>query len=333
MKPLYRLDDLRGRRILVTGGAGMIGSTIARLAADRGAEVTVFDALLAPYGGNPFNLDGYADRIRFVRGDIRDAEAVARALEPAEIVFSLAAQVSYLSSNTDPFLDLEINARGQLVLLEACRKAGGERRLLFPSSRFVYGTIERSPVDEGHPLNCRSVYGIHKLAGEKYYRLYHDLHGLRTVSLRISNPYGPRQQMKHSQYGIVNWFVRQALEGRPLTIYGDGAQVRDYVFVEEVAEAFLATALRSSFDGDVLNVGSGVGTPFREMVETVAKVLPGTRIEQVEWPPDRVLNETGDYVADLSRIRALTGWAPRVPLEEGIRTTVEYYRRHRDRYW
>ncbi len=311
----------------------MIGSTLTHLLVASGAEVTVLDAMLPLYGGNPFNLQDISDKIFFVKGDIRDLEIVKRVVDGADFIFNLAAQVSYVDSNLDPLLDLDINCRGHLNVLLACSQANRQARLVFTSSRFVYGSIDYNPVDEGHPFNCLSIYGIHKLAGEKYYRFYHDAHGLHTVSLRITNPYGPRQQMKHSKYGIVNWFIRLALEGKPLTVFGEGLQKRDYIFVEDLAEALVLAPLSSSTNGQVYNLGSGRGTPFIDMVNLVAELVPGTQIHHLEWPTDRYFVETGDFIADISRLKEDTGWNPKTSLRQGIAKTIEFYRQYHDKYW
>ena len=289
--------------------------------------------MLPVYGGNLFNLEGIFGAIKFVQGDIRDGSLVKSLVREADLIFSLAGQVSYVDSNTDPLLDLDINCKGHLQVLEACREAKSGARLVFASSRFVYGRIDYNPVDEGHPFNCLSIYGIHKLAGEKYYRFYQEAYGLETVSVRIANPYGPRQQMKHSKYGIVNWFIRLALEGKPLTIYGEGRQGRDYIFVEDLAEAMLALAQAPGVSGEVYNLGSATSTPFIEMARLVAAAVPGTRVQQVEWPADRYFVETGDYISDIGKITAAMGWRPRTPLQEGIERTVAYYTKYREKYW
>jgi UDP-glucose 4-epimerase len=311
----------------------MIGSTIAHLAVAQGARVTVLDAMLPLYGGNIFNLQGIRDRIEFIQGDIRDFDLLKRAVAGANYIFSLAAQVSYVDSNTDPLLDMDINCRGHINLLNACVQANRQAKIVFTSSRFVYGKIEYNPVDENHPFNCLSIYGIHKLAGEKYYRFYWDAHQLQTVSLRLANPFGPRQQMKHSKYGIVNWFVRLGLEGKPLTVYGEGSQQRDYIFVDDVAEALILAALTPKTEGLVYNLGSGIGTPFIDMVNWIAQLIPGTEIRQVEWPTDRYFVETGDYISDISRLARDTGWRPKTSMQEGIAKTISYYRQHQNRYW
>jgi UDP-glucose 4-epimerase len=311
----------------------MIGSTIAHLAVQGGAQVTILDAMLPAYGGNIFNLEGIFGSVKFVQGDIRDGSLVKSLVRDADLIFSLAGQVSYVDSNTDPLLDLDINCKGHLQVLEACRKAKSRARLVFASSRFVYGKIDYNPVDEGHPFNCLSIYGIHKLAGEKYYRFYHEACGLETVSVRIANPYGPRQQMKHSKYGILNWFIRLALEGKPLTIFGEGRQGRDYIFVEDLAEAMLALAQAPAVSGEVYNLGSAAITPFIEMARLVAEAVPGTQVQQVEWPADRYFVETGDYVSDIGKITGAIGWRPRISLQEGIGRTVAYYSKYREKYW
>lgn len=311
----------------------MIGSTIAHQAVAQGAKVSILDAMLPLYGGNKFNLNGILDQVRFIEGDIRDLELLRRLVPEHDCIFSLAGQVSYVDSNTEPLLDLEINCRGHLQMLEACRLENPQARLLFASSRFVYGRIEYNPVDEGHPFNCLSIYGVHKLAGEKYYRFYQEAYGLSTVSVRIANPYGPRQQMKHSKYGIVNWFIRLALEGQPLTVFGEGRQRRDYIYNDDLAAGCIALMLSQGIDGQVYNLGTGTGVPLIEMAHLVAAAVPGTEVRQVEWPKDRYFVETGDYLSDISRITAISGWRPQITLKEGIERTVAYYRENRQAYW
>ena len=319
--------------MLITGGAGMIGSTIAHLAMAQGAKVSILDAMLPLYGGNRFNLRGILDEVQFIEGDIRDLDLMRRVVPGYDYIFSLAGQVSYVDSNTEPLLDLDINCKGHLQVLEACRRENPQAKLLFASSRFVYGRIEYNPVDENHPFNCLSIYGIHKLAGEKYYRFYHEAYGLKTVSVRIANPYGPRQQMKHSKYGIVNWFIRLALDGQPLTVFGDGQQHRDYIFNEDLAEGCVALMLSPGTEGRVYNLGTGTAVPFIEMARLVAAAVPGTELRQVAWPQDRYFVETGDYLSDITRIIATTGWRPKTTPKAGIERTVAYYRKYRQEYW
>ncbi len=310
----------------------MLGSSLALELVPLEAQVTILDAMLPSYGGNLFNLKEVQDQIRFVQGDLRDKETVLRCVEEVEVIFNLAAQVSYIDSNRDLITDLDINCKAQINLLEACQKTGTRPKIIFASSRFVYGHIEYNPVDERHPLNCLSIYGIHKLVAEKYHRFFFLQHGIPTVSLRIANPYGPRQQMKHSKYGIVNWFIRQAMEGKPLTVYGDGLQKRDYVYTEDVARAFLMAAACKQTAGEYYNVGSGTGTRFREMAEIVAELVPGTQVVETPWNMDNQLVETGDFITDITKIQSHTGWTPATSLKEGIAMTLEYYKRHMQHY-
>ena len=310
----------------------MIGSTIAHLAVAHGAQVTILDAMLPLYGGNLFNLKDILNKIELIQGDIRDAELMRRVVAGHDVIFSLAGQVSYVDSNTEPLLDLAINCTGNLQNLEACRRVNPRARLFFASSRFVYGRIEYNPVDENHPFNGLSIYGIHKLVGEKYYRFYHEAYGLPTVSARIANPYGPQQQMKHSKYGIDNWFIRLALEGKPLPVFGNGLQRRDYVFNEDLAAA-IHLVLTPGTEEQVYNLGPGIGTAFIDMARLVAAAVPGTDVNQVEWPEDRFFVETGDYISDITDITEITDWRPQTSLQEGIARTVDYYRPHREQYW
>ena len=218
-------------------------------------------------------------------------------------------------------------------MLLALSQINRRAKVIFTSSRFVYGSIDYNPVDENHPFNCLSIYGIHKLAGEKYYRFFHDAHDLDTVSVRITNPYGPRQQMKHSKYGIVNWFIRLALEGKPLPVFGEGLQKRDYIFVEDLAAGIVSAALSPKTTGQVYNLGSGTSTAFIDMVRLIAEVITGTEIHHQPWPKERSLVETGDFIADIAKIREATGWQPQTTLKEGIARTEAFYRQHREHYW
>ncbi|MBI4524210.1 MAG: NAD-dependent epimerase/dehydratase family protein [Deltaproteobacteria bacterium] len=327
------MRTLQNARVLITGGLGMIGSSIARKAVVHGAQVMIVDALLPLYGGNPFNIRDIRDSIQFVKADIRDYEKIEKLVIDTDVIFHLAAQVSYVDSNKDPFTDLDINCRGHLNILEAFRKANKKAKVIFSSSRFVYGATERNPVDESHPLNCLSIYGIHKLAAERYCQFYGRAYGMRQTIFRIANPYGPGQQMRHSQYGIVNWFIRLALEGKPLTIYGDGSQKRDYIFIDDLAEAMVMAASTETTDGKVYNIGSGVGTAFVEMAQTIAAIIPNTKLEHVEWPGERYFVETGDYITDISKISRDTGWQPRTSLYDGTKRTVDYYAKYGKHYW
>lgn len=322
---------LAGQRVLVTGGLGFIGSSVTVRLAEAGARVTVLDALLPGYGGNRYNVAPVADRIQIVIGDVRDRALVSSLVKGQDVVFHFAAQVSYLDSMNDPLLDLDISLKGTLNILEECRRVNPTARVVSIGSRMQFGQVERLPVGESESMKPQSFYALHKLTAEQYCRLYHEAFGLWTAWLRLSNPFGPRQQIKHGKYGIVNWFVRLALEGRPLTVFGDGAQTRDYFYIDDAVEAFLTAARYDGPGGEVFNIGGGEAISFKTMAETIAQVT-GARVEYVPWPSAWKWVETGDYVTDIRKARRLLGWAPKVPFEDGIRRTVEYYRAAFDRY-
>jgi UDP-glucose 4-epimerase len=329
--------DLRGAYnglpVMITGGLGMIGSNLVHALVELGARVTIVDALLPLYGGNLFNLQPIADQVTVNYADIRDEHAINQLVRGQRIICNLAAQVSYIDSQIEPLVDLDINCRGHLTLLEACRKFNPDARLLFSGSRMQYGYIDCNPVNEDHTMRPLSIYGMHKMVGEHYHLFYHRMHGIETVVFRIANPYGPRQQMKHARYGIVNYFIKLAMTGQPIQIFGDGLQIRDYVYVDDIVRAFLLAGVEPGAVGEVFNIGSGVPISFRQMAETVVDVVGDGQILYVSWPDDYERIETGDYVSDLSKANRILGWQPRVSLREGIRRTHDFYRKCHEHYW
>lgn len=326
-------DAYTSRRVLITGGLGFLGSNLAHRLVELGARVTILDALLPLYGGNGFNVADIQDKVDVEIGDVRDEKLVGRLIKGCHYVFHFAAQVSYIDSAKLPFLDLDLNCGGTLKVLEACRKRAPEAKILFSSSRMVLGRLQYTPVDEEHPTQPLTIYGVHKLACEKYCDFYHRTYGLHTVVLRISNPYGPRQQMKHSKYSILGWFMRQAMEGQTIRIFGDGEQIRDYVYVDDIVRLFLRAGATPATDGLVLNAGSGVGTRFADAVQTVIEIVGNGDTLYVPWPDDYERVETGDFVADMARVRSILGWQEGVGLREGLHRTYEYYRKNFSHYW
>ncbi|MEO6077892.1 MAG: SDR family NAD(P)-dependent oxidoreductase [Candidatus Andersenbacteria bacterium] len=320
------------KNILITGGAGFLGSSLAHALVARGAKVTVLDAMLPLYGGNLFNLEDIKDSVEFIQGDIRDEELIKKLVTGKDIIYNFAAQVSYIDSKDQPFLDLDINGKGHLNVIEAVRQFAPQARILFSSSRMVYGKILTTPVSESHPTDPLSLYGIHKLLAEKYYRYYTHTFGLDTVSVRIPNPYGPRQQMKHNKYSIVGWFVRQAMEGKPITIFGDGSQERDYLYVDDIVDAFLELT-EHGVAGEVYNIGAEERVTFGDMVDAVLEEVGSGSKECIPWPENYEKNETGNYIADTSKIEQITSWKPSVTLKEGIARMVEYYKKNKAHYW
>lgn len=326
------MDDFKGKNVLITGGLGFIGSTLAHRLVEAKARVTILDAMLTPYGGNKFNIKEIADHVELVNGNIIDEKIVRQAVDGKDYIFHLAGQVGYLDAKEKPFLDLDFNGRGNLIVLEAVKKKAAAARILFSSSRLVYGKIQQVPVKESQATQPLSLYGIHKLLGEKYYAYYAHNFGIHGLSLRIPNPYGPRQQMKHSKYAIVGWFIRQALEGKKIKIYGDGKQLRDYIYIDDIVEAMMRLIIKGQ-DGEAYNIGGGQGVTFTEMVDAVIEAVGQGDKEYVPWPADYEKNETGDYVADITKIQAITTWEPTVLLREGLKRTVDFYRQNKNEYW
>ncbi len=328
------LDSYAGKKVLITGGLGFIGSNLANRLVDLGANVSVMDAKLPRYGANDFNVSVIRDKINVDISDIRDKEAVLRNIKGKDIIFSLAAQVDHNFSMQEPGLDLDINCQGHLNILDSCKKENPESRILFPGSRMQYGRVlpNELPVKEEHSLNPLSIYAVHKSTGELYYRAYNQHHKLDTMVFRITNPFGPKAQVKHPGYGIVNWFVRQALEGKPLTIYGDGNQLRDYIFIEDLVEALTIGGIHPNPKERVYNLGSGTPISFKEMVESVSEIIGSGNVKHIPWPENIENVETGDFYSDISRISKEFGWKPTNSFTEGLEKTARFYRQHIDKY-
>src|SRR3989344_7538628 len=320
-----------GKKILITGGAGFIGSSLCLELVKKGSDVTVLDALLPLYGGNLFNLESVRDKIKFVEGDIRDKELINDLVRGQDCIFDFAGQISYIDSKELPFLDLDINGLGHMNVLEAARLYAPSASYIFSSSRLVYGKLLTSPVTEEHPTRPLSLYGIHKLLVEKYCDYYFKTFGLRTIVVRFPNPYGIRQQMKHNKYSLVGWFLRQALDDGVITIFGDGKQLRDYLYIDDIVEGLLLLAEKGK-SGEIYNMGSKEIVTFVEMVDIVLKEAGTGKKEHVPWPDYYEKNETGDYFPDTTKIKKDTGWEAKTNLRTGIQHMVHYYRKNREAY-
>jgi UDP-glucose 4-epimerase len=331
MQPDY-LERYRGCRVLVTGGLGFIGSNLARRLVDLGADVVAADAMIPDYGGNMFNIDGYEQRLRVNLGDVRDQTAMDVLVRDREIIFNLAGQVSHIDSMRDPYTDLEINCRAQLSMLEACRTFNPGVKVIFAGTRQVYGKPDRLPVDETHLVRPIDVNGVNKAAGEYYHLLYNNAFGVRACSLRLTNVYGPRQLIKHNRQGFIGWFIRLAVEGREIQIFGDGSQVRDFVYVDDAVDAFLRAGFCNSCDGEVFNVGGLEPIAHKDLVELLIEVAGTGRVAYVPWPDEKRRIDIGSFYSDSSKFSRTTGWRPSVALREGFRRTIDYYRAHLPRY-
>jgi UDP-glucose 4-epimerase len=334
MTRMLSLDAYRGARILITGGLGFLGSHLARELADLGADVTIVDSLVPDYGGNRYNVRGIEDRVRINYSDIRDPWSIRHLVRDKEIIFNLAGQVSHIDSMQDPQTDLDINCKSQLALLEACRENNPGARIVFAASRQQYGQPRFVPVTEDHPLVPVDVNGINLVAGESYHLLYNDVYGIRAMSLRLTNTYGPHLLMKHGRQGFIAVFIRRAVEGEDIQVYGDGSQLRDFTYVSDAVAAFLTIALVEEAYGKAFNLG-GL-EPVRLLdVATLCQELAGGggAVQTVPWPEDRQRIAIGSIYLDYTRLTAATGWRPTVDLRNGLSKTIEFYKQHGAYYW
>ena len=324
--------DFSGARALITGGLGFIGSNLATRLVSLGADVTIVDSLLPQYGGNLHNVAHLDGKVSVNISDVRDEHAMRYLVRGQDYLFNLAGQASHLDSMQNPFPDLEINARAQLSILEACRHHNRQIVLVFASTRQIYGRPNKLPVDESHPLCPVDVNGINKLAGEGYHLVYHDAHGIRSSVLRLTNTYGPRMRIRDARQTFLGIWIRRLLEGKDLKVFGDGLQIRDFNYVDDVVDALLVAAADSRAHGRVFNLGTGEPLNLREAAETMVRIHGEGRWECVPFPAGRKAIDIGDYYADFSLMRNELGWSPAVSFEEGMRRTLAYYRVHQHHY-
>lgn len=323
----------RGKHVLVTGGLGFVGSNLAIQLVEAGAKVTLLDSMLPLYGGNPFNIEPIRDRAQVNFSDIRDRNSMNYVVREQDYIFHLAGQVSHVDSITDPFTDVDINVNGTLAVLEACRKFNPDARIIFTGTRGQYGPSVKLPVDESAPTNPMGMYAITNLTAEKIVLMYHQVHHVRGVCLRITNTYGPRHQMKHNRYGVLNWFIRLALDNETIPIFGDGRILRDFIYIDDLTSALMMCGLCDAAYGDLFNVGSGVPISFLDLMNKIVEIAGSGSYEYTPFTAERKALEPGDYWGDISKIKSVVGWEPRVPMEEGLQRTIAYYRAHRDHYW
>lgn len=328
IEPFYR-----NKKTAITGGLGFLGSNLALELVRLGSQVTLIDPMLPLYGGNLFNIESIRNSVTVNFADIRDEGAMHWLVRDQDVIFHIGNQTSHIDSMTDPFLDVDINCRGNLVFLEACRKENPDAKIIYAGSRAQFGRPESIPVSENQSMHPTDIYGVNKLAGELYLAIYRQAYGLRTTSLRINNTYGPRHQMKHSKYGVLNWIIRLALDNQTIPIYGTGAQLRDFNHVDDVTRAFLLAGCRNEADGEVFNLGSGHSVTFKEAVEMAVKLAGSGKIEMTPWLEERKRIEVGDYLADIGKVNKLLGWTPFVKLEEGLTKTIDYYKLNKRHYW
>lgn len=317
---------------MITGGLGFIGSNLARHLVSLGADVLLVDSLIPDYGGNLFNIDGLESQVRVNIADVRQASTMNYLVQDRDVIFNLAGQVSHIDSMRDPGTDLDINCRSQLTLLEACRRHNPGAKVVYASTRQIYGRPQRLPVDETHLVRPTDINGINKAAGEQYHLVYNHVFGVRACSLRLTNVYGPRQLIRHNRQGFIGWFIRIALEGGEIQIFGDGSQLRDFVHVDDAADAFLRAGATDAVNGEALNVGGDAPIAHKDLVALLLEVAGGGRMRLVDWPVEKKKIDIGSFYSDSSKFAGITGWAPAVPLRDGLAMTLAFYRAHHDKY-
>ncbi|ASU41583.1 NAD-dependent epimerase [Herbaspirillum sp. meg3] len=321
------------KKVLITGGLGFIGSALARTLVANGAKVTVVDSLIPEYGGNLFNVDGIKESISINISDVRDPFAMAYLLRGQEYLFNLAGQTSHMDSMHNPQTDLDINAAAQLSILEACKKHNPAIKIVFASTRQLYGKPAYLPVDEAHPIRPVDVNGINKLAGEWYHILYNNVYGIKACALRLTNTYGPGMRVKDARQTFLGVWMRNIVEGKPVQVFGDGTQLRDFNYVDDVVDALLLAALSEDSNGEIFNLGSSEVINLKDLAAKLDAMHAGSRHQIVPFPPERKAIDIGDYYSDFTKIRTALGWTPKVGLDQGLRQSLEYYQQHWRHYW
>jgi len=324
----------KGRSVLITGGLGFIGSNLARkLVEIGGVEVSIVDALIPDQGGNLFNIEGIEDRVKLHIADMGDDYVINHLVGGVDYIFNLAGNVSHLESMLRPQRDLELNCAAQLTLLEACRNFNPHVKIVFTSTRQVYGKPIYLPVDEQHRVMPLDINGIHKLAAENYHQLYNRVYGMRTVCLRLTNTYGPRQLLSHNRQGFIAWFIRQALDGGVIELFGEGRQRRDLNYVDDVVEALLLAGANEDAEGEIFNLGTGTPVSLADLASDLISLTGRGSVQPVPFPLERQLIDIGNSYSSYQKIETALGWRPRMPLSEGLARTVEFYKKHRTNYW
>jgi len=327
------MKNYSGKEILITGGLGFIGSNLARSLVAQGANVTLVDSLIPQYGGNPFNIEDIRDKVSVNFCDVRDTHAMTYLIQGKDYLFNLAGQTSHLDSMTDPHTDLDINAAAQLSILEVCRKENPDIKIVFASTRQLYGKPDYLPVDEKHPIRPVDVNGINKLAGEWYHLLYNNVYGIRSCALRLTNTYGPGMRVKDARQTFLGIWIRLLLEGKPIKIFGDGLQLRDFTYVDDCIEALLLAGASDKANGKVYNLGGSEVIGLKDLSKIMVNLGHGGSFELAPFPSERKAIDIGDYYSDFSLITKELGWVPKTDLKDGLKRTLNYYSTNFSHYW
>lgn len=330
---MYNFQNFTNKNVLITGGAGFIGSNLAIKLVEMDANVTIVDSFIPEYGGNLYNLEPIKNKIKLNISDVRDEHSMKYLIKEHDYLFNLAGQTSHIDSMNNPYADLEINARSQLSILEACRRYNPEIKVVFASTRQIYGKPQYLPVDEKHPLYPVDVNGINKMAGEWYHLLYNDVYKIRSVVLRLTNTYGPRMRVKDARQTFLGIWIKNVIEGNKILVFGDGKQIRDFNYVDDVVNAFLLSAQSEDANGMIFNLGADDPINLEDTAKLMIEFLHNANYELVPFPADRKAIDIGDYYADYRKIRSKLGWQPQISLKEGLKLAIDYYQKCNKHYW
>ena len=328
-----KLSLFRDKEVLITGGLGFIGSNLALALVRAGARVTLLDAMIRGHGGNAFNIEPIKDRVDVQLSDVRNRNIMRYIVRDKDYIFHLAGQNDHVLSLSDPFPDIDINIKGSAVLLEACKKHNKDVRMIYTGTRGEYGPAVKLPVTEDAPINPKGIYELSNLTAQKLFKIYNDNHGIRSVTLRLTNIYGERAQMRHHRFGVANWFVRLALDDETIKVFGDGSILRDFLYVDDTVEAIWKCSLSEEAFGEVMNVGHDQPSNFLTLAKTIIDIAGSGRWEFAPFSPERAAQEPGDFYSDTSKIQRIVGWKPKTSLEKGLEKTIAYYQKYKKHYW
>jgi len=326
-------NNFRSKKVLITGGLGFVGSNLSIKLAELGADVLIVDNMLPRQGGNLFNIEPVKDKVKVNVSDIRNSTSMNHLVKGMDFVFHIAGQVNHVDSVKEPLNDLSINVEGTLVLMEALRMNNPNAKVIFTGTRGEYGSSLSLPVSEDHAINPIGIYAITNFAAERIVLTYHNLHHIKSLCLRITNTFGPRHQMAHDEYGVFNWFIRKAMDNEVIPIFGDGRILRDYLYIDDLTDSLVNIALSDNAYGDVYNVGSGVPLSFVELAKMIIDIAGTGRVDYTEFTTERKALEPGDYYADITKIKKTIDWSPKISIEDGIKRTIEFYKKNKKHYW
>ena len=326
-------EKYKGRSVLITGGLGFIGSNLAQRLIEAEAEVAIVDVLHPGQGGNLFNIEAVKDKVELCIADMGDSSVINHLVGGVDYIFNLAGSGSHIESMAMPHHDLDLNCGAHLSLLEACRMFNPHVKVVFTSTRQVYGRPVYLPFDEEHRVQPLDINGIHKLTAENYHLLYHRVYGLRSVCLRLSNVYGPRQQLRHNRQGFIAWFIRQAIDGSAIELFGEGKQRRDMIYVDDVVDALLLAGMNENAEGEIFNVGDDKTISLAELADELIYLTGRGSVCGVPFPPERQLIDVGNCSSSYKKIERMLGWSPRTSLKEGLIKSIKFYQQNKAHYW